>query len=114
MQRGMIVARGINRPLDDGVFKKISTFNRGFDTRVFLVNDAPGTNVDMPDFGVAHLCGGQADPLFGGVDNGVRIGVPEKIPVRFTRLADGVVVTRFTVAKSIEYDQQSRSYLHDF
>src|SRR5208282_592689 len=96
--------RGIYRLLEHGVVKKLPAFDRGLDTRVFLINDAAGADIKVPDFGVAHLRGGQADPLFGSLDERVRIGVPEQIPVRFARLADGIIVTRLAIAEAVEYD----------
>jgi hypothetical protein len=67
----------------------------------------------VADLGIAHLCCRQSDPLFRGVNGGVRKAVPEKIPMRFARLTDGVVVAFLAMAEAVEYDQQYGRYRHD-
>ena len=41
-----------------------------------LIDHASGADVEMPDFGVAHLMGRQAHEFFRGIDQGVRIFAP--------------------------------------
>ncbi len=114
VQGGTVGERRINGLLQDGILEKLAAFNVRFDPRVVLVNHASRPNVQVPDLRIAHLRGGQADPFFRGIDGGMRIRFPEKIPVRFARLTDRVVGTFLTIAKTVEYDQQHRGYIHDF
>ena len=114
VQLRAIGERGVDRLLQDRIFEKFAAFDVRFDARVVLVNHASRADVQVADLGVAHLRGGQADPLFGGVYGGVGIRIPEEIPVRLARLADRVVVTLFAIPEAIEYDQQHRGYIHDF
>ena len=114
VQGGAVGERGFDRLFQDRVFEKFAAFDVGFDARVILVNHASGADVQMPDFRIAHLRGGQADPFFRGIDGGMRIRFPEEIPVRFARLADRVVGTLFAIPEAVEYDQQDRGYIHDF
>jgi hypothetical protein len=44
----------------------------------------------------------------------VRAGFPKYVPVRFARLADGVVITGFAVSETVKDDQQGGGYVHDF
>ena len=51
--------------------------DRLVDPRQFLVNDAARAEVQVPDFAVAHLPGGQADVLARGAEAALRIGLVE-------------------------------------
>ena len=51
--------------------------HRFADPDQFLLYHAPGTDVQVPDFRVAHLAVGQADIVTGGVQERMRAGVPQ-------------------------------------
>ncbi len=108
-----IRARGGGSLIQHRIGEKLAVFNRGLNARVILVNHATRPDVEVADFGIAHLRGGQADPFFRGVDGGMRAGPPPDVPVRLARQADRVVVARLAVAEAVEYDQQRRRYVHD-
>ena len=105
MQRRAVGQRGSGGLLENGVAEKFAALDGGFDARVVLINDAAGADVEMADFRIAHLRGGQAHPLLGSVYGRVRAGFPEEIPVRFARLADRVVGALLAIAEAVEYDQ---------
>ena len=75
------------------------------DLGVILIHDAAGADVHVTDFGIAHLQRRQPHPFFGSINDGVRAGFPEHVPVRFARLADGVVIAVLTVSEAVEDDQ---------
>jgi hypothetical protein len=39
--------------------------------------------------------------------------MPQEVPVRLARLADGVVLAFLAVPETVEYDQQDRGDFHD-
>ena len=47
------------------------------DPHEFLAHHAAGADVHVADFGVAHLPVGQADVAAGGMQEGVRTGLPQ-------------------------------------
>ena len=113
VQCRMIRTRGGGSLIQHRIGEKLAVINRGFDARVILVNHATRPDVEVADFRIAHLRGGQADPFLGGVDGGMRAGPPPDVPVRLAGQADRVVFARLTVAEAVEYDQQRRRYVHD-
>ena len=108
MQRLSGRARGFQRFDEHLVSRELAGLDRVLDAGVVLVDDAPGADVHVTHFRVAHLVLGQADPFFRGVDGGVRIARHECVPARLPRLADRVVLALFAMAEAIEYDQQDR------
>jgi hypothetical protein len=74
------------------------------DARVFLVHHPAGAEIQVPDLGVAHLVRGQADRRLGGVDQGVRIVLPEIVPSGLSGLGDGVVFGIFPVTPAVHHD----------
>src|SRR4030065_433728 len=71
------------------------------DARVFLVDHPAGAEIQVPDLGVAHLVRGQANRRLGGVNQGMRVVLPEKIPSGFSGLSDGVVFGIFPVTPAV-------------
>ena len=61
VQRTAQRSRRIEACVDDLVLVDGSRAARAVDARKLLMNDAAGTDVQMPDLGVAHLALGQAD-----------------------------------------------------
>jgi hypothetical protein len=70
-----------------------------------LVDDPTGAEIHVPDFGVAHLPVRQADETALGVDQGMRVGGQQGVPVRQRRLGEGVVGRVFAVAPAVEDEQ---------
>ena len=67
--------RGLGKGLaQDGVFLEVAILDRLVDAREVLVNDAAGAQVEVADFAVAHLAGGQADIQAAGAQGGARVG----------------------------------------
>ncbi len=87
------------------LLRKFARLDGAIDSRVVLVNHAARTNIQMADFGVAHLAARQTDRTFRSIDGRVREFVPQPIPVGFGRAADGVVVRRIATADAVEYQE---------
>ena len=79
--------------------------DRAVDARVFLVHHAAGAEVEVADFRVTHLAGRQADSRLRGMNQGVRMLLPERVPRGLAGRGDGVVLGVFTVAPSVQNDQ---------
>ncbi len=82
--------------------------DRAVDARVFLVDDPAGTDVEVPDLGIAHLFRGQSDGCLGGIDKGMGILLPEPVPDRFAGRGNGVVLGFLAVAPAIQDQQYQR------
>ena len=84
------------------IARELSRFDRAVDSRVVLVDDAAGADVEMPDFRISHLSARQAHGELGGVDGRVRARRQELVPVRLLRAGDGVVGCRLAAAEAVE------------
>ena len=56
--------------------------------------------------------GWEADKLFGGVDQGMRVIAPERIPIRLARRQNSVEIGIFTVTEAVQNKQQDRGGVH--
>ena len=72
------------------------------DAGKFLVDNAPGTQIQVTHLGVAHLAGGQAHLGTGAPDQGMGILLPETIPDGLPGLGNGVIIDFFAVTPAIE------------
>ena len=75
------------------------------DAREVLIDDAPGAEVHVADFGVAHLAVGQPDILAVGVQQGGGIALLQRVHDRRPGAIDGVVLGVVVLTVAIE-DQQ--------
>ena len=87
------------------VLAKLTGLDGVLDLGVILIHHAAGADTHVADFGIAHLPRRQAHHFFRSVDEGVRMRFPQEIPVRFARLADGVVVAFLAITEAIENNQ---------
>src|SRR5690606_26232034 len=87
------------------VVEEAAVLDRRVDAGQVLVDDASGTDVHMPDFGIAHLPVRQADVAALGVHQGGRVFGQQPPPVGHVGQGDGVVVGVVAVSPAIE-DQQ--------
>jgi hypothetical protein len=76
------------------------------DARVFLIHHATGADVQMPDFGIAHLAGRQSNRGFGSLDQRMGIILPELIEIGFVGAGDGVVGIGYAAAEAIKDEQK--------
>ena len=72
------------------------------------MHDAPGADVQVPDFAVAHLPVGQADKRSAGVNQRVGKFAQQTVIVRLARQRDGVRLRFGAVSPAIENDQDER------
>src|SRR5580704_3769515 len=86
----LFLAAAGHRFNENGVLEKFAVANHQVEAGAIHVNDAPGADIQVADFAVAHLSIGQADPFAGGMNQSVREALEEIVIVRFTRKGDGV------------------------
>src|SRR5690606_20553862 len=84
--------------------------DRLVDTGQVLVHDPAGPHVRVPDLGVAHLPGRQADRLTGGDQLGVRVAGQQPVEHRLARHGDGVVPAFGADPEAVEHDQDERGH----
>ena len=73
--------------------------------------DAAGAEIQVTDFGIAHLVHRQAHCRTGGCDRGVGMFAPEPVEDRCSRLRDGIIVRLLAVAPAVENQQCDGSWL---
>ena len=78
------------------------------DARQFLHHHAAGADVQVADLGVAHLAVRQPDIAAGGVQEGVRTGLPQPVEIRLPRQTNGVVGDFLAPAEAVEDHQHHR------
>ena len=78
------------------------------DARQILHHHAAGADIEMADFGIAHLAVGQADVFAGRTQKAVRSGLPQPIESRRFRLAYGVIRRVLAPAPAVQNDQHNR------
>ena len=79
-------------------------FNGAADASVFLIDHPAGTQIEVADFRVTHLAGGQPNFGTGATDKGVWVFSPEFIPDWFFGSHDGIAIAFFGITPSVEDD----------
>jgi hypothetical protein len=97
-------------PRQDRVGRKLAGLDGAIDAREILVDHPASVDIEVPDFGVAHLAAWQPDRALGGIDGRVREVLPKSIPIRFTGKAHRIVGRRIAAAHAVEYHQQNRDH----
>ena len=82
------------RRQDDGVGGQFAGPDCLVDPGDPLVDDEPGADVEVPDFGIAHLALGQTNALAGGQQGRMRIVGEEAVEDRGVRQGYGVARSR--------------------
>ena len=67
-----------------------------------LLHDAAGADIEVADFGVAELAGGQADIVLGGVQRTVGIARFQRVPVRGVCCQNGIIVAFEAVTETVK------------
>ena len=102
------VQRGIGRlDLGDHVEKgailgEMAIAYRTVDAREVLIDDAARADIEVADFRVAHLPGGQAHGGLRSLDQRMRTVVPEMVEIRLAGTADRVVRISLAASETIE------------
>ncbi len=78
------------------------------DPRQVLHHHAAGADIEMADFGVAHLAVRQSDIVTGGVKEPARPGFPQPIEGRRFGLPHGIVGVVLAPAEAVEDHQHHR------
>src|SRR5437868_14649557 len=103
MEGRVVSARGCDCLGKDRVGRKLAGLDGAIDAREILVDHPASADIEVPDFGVAHLAAGQPDRALGGVDGRVRELLSEPIPTRFAGLAHLIVRRVSGAAYADEY-----------
>ena len=69
------------------------------------MDDSPGSDIQVPDFAVAHLSVGQTDVRAAGVDQRARILAQQAVIDRLAGQGDGVGFGLSTVSPAVEDDE---------
>ncbi len=72
--------------------KKLAVHDGGVDAGHVHADDSSGAEVEMADFGVAHLAVGEADEVLAGAEEGVGVFAEELVVGGFAGESDGVAV----------------------
>ena len=79
------------RSTSAGALLDVAVGDCAADARQILHDHAAGADIEMADFGIAHLAVGQADVVARGVQKAVRPVPPQPVEGRRLGLADGIV-----------------------
>ena len=107
----IVFDRGVHAFGQRRILEEFTGLDRPADAGVLLENDPAGAQIEMADFGVAHLVVRQTDGAGGSVDQRMRIG-PQAFPVGLARRGDGVVLRILPVAPPVENDEDQWSMRH--
>src|SRR5215204_3168665 len=92
-----------------GPLEEAPVRDRGIDPRQILEDGPPGAEVEMPDFGVAHLARWQTDGTLGRTEDGMRPPPQEGTPGRHRRGRDGVTPRVAADPEPVEHDEDDRA-----
>src|SRR5690554_8083901 len=89
------------------VFLKPASFEVVVDTGQALVYNPAGAEIHMADFRVVYLALGQAHEHTRGIDESLRLLLPQFVPEGCSGVGNGVVISRVTVPPAIKNNQCS-------
>src|SRR5438552_170392 len=98
-------ARVLHCVQQNGMLEEVSVLDHQLDASRIHVDDAPGANVQMTDFAVAHLIVWQPNVLATGVDQRVRIFAEQAVINWLAGKGDGVGFGFGAVSPAIEDDE---------
>jgi hypothetical protein len=100
----------INRATQRWVGEEGAFFDFNVQTRQVLIHDTPGAQVNVTDFGVAHLAVRQAHFQARRVNQRMRTFRPQGIHDRGFGVENSVILAVFTVAIAIQNHQYHRFF----
>ncbi len=100
----------LNRAGQHRVCKEGAFFNFNIQTGQILVDNASGTQVDVSNFGVAHLTIGQTHFQAGRINQCMRTLCPQCIHDRGFSVENGVILLIFAIAIAIQNHQYHRFF----
>ena len=108
VQRRVAGASGVDGIGQHRIARELSVADRDVDPREILVDDAARADIEVADFGIAHLAFGKADAQLGGVDRRMRAGCEQLAPARRIGARDRVVGRVLAAAEAVEDQQHHR------
>ena len=90
----------------DGIFRQGAILHRQADPGIILVDDPASADVEVANFGVAHLAAGQAHRQAGSGQGGGGVVFPESLQVGLFSPGHGIVLFFRADAKAVhDYDR---------
>lgn len=105
MERAAVDQQGVGQRIECGIGGKAAVFHRLANANQLLTDDPPAADGEVAHFRVAHLAVGQAHIAAARLDEGVGVGLPERIHHRGAGGADRIVIAGFAVSPAIENGQ---------
>ena len=106
-------ARRRDRFPEHRILEELAGLDRVLDLRVVLKDDAPGADIHVADFGIAHLIRGSPTHFSDASIVVCGYFCQSDVPMRLACLADGVVLALFAVSEAVENNQKDGRYAHD-
>src|SRR6266516_150207 len=97
---------------EDIVFLELVLRDRLADADDVLIHHPPCADVEMSDFGISHLAGGQTHRESRRFERGPRRLAEQTIEMRRLRLSDRVPLFFFATAEAVEDDQDEKGTRH--
>ena len=114
MQSPLAGTRRRHRCQQCGVGEQFAILDHEIDLGDVHVDHAACANVEVADFAVAHLPGGQADKASAGMDQGVGKLGQQAIVVRLPRQRNRIGRGRRSITPAIEDDEDERTrWIHE-
>ena len=102
---------GANQLGQHGTYGQGAVLDGQIDAHDVLIDDAPGSEVQVADLGVAHLSVGQTDVTAHALEFPLRAGRQEGVHMRSPGQAHGISRTRSGLAPAVQNQQYAR-FLH--
>jgi hypothetical protein len=100
---------GIFHPFNEhGMREELTILNHQVNARDIHMHNAPGADIQMPDFAVAHLPFGQSDERPTGVNQRVRIFAQQTVVDRFAREGDSICFGFGPVSPAVKNNENER------
>ena len=108
MQLPAATLRVLHGVKQHGILEELAVQDHELNARRVHVHDAPGADVQVPHFAIAHLPFGQADVWTAGLDQGIGIFAQQALVGRLVRQRDGIEIRFRAVTPAVEDDQNQR------
>ena len=101
--------RLVNAVSQRAIGEKRARFDGTADAGKFLVNHAPGTQVQVTNLGITHLVSRQSNGRTRGTNQRVGKIIPQAVPDRLVRSSNGIELWCLTKTPAVEDKQYHRS-----
>src|SRR5271156_2010619 len=105
MQSPLACARMLHGGEQHRMLKEFTILDHQVNAGDVHVNDAPGADIEMPDFAVAHLPLGQPDKKSAGMNQSVGIFAKQAVVVGLARQRNSVGLGLGAITPAVEDDE---------